>query len=477
MADMMAIISKAVFEKAAGKAPAVGTKLRMDRYVSANKALDKLAGGGRLYLVTVRPDDVLWLVAVLERPKFERSQWVARACDTPIVDISGLQGRLVFESGKGITAAKGQLGMSLQAPRALTQADVRLLDAAASGGAAGDDREPARAGAEGFPPAPEGAIGTGGGNRRELLLAAIVADPDNLAARQVYADALAAANDPRGELILLDAQLDGPLSIRKRGALTERKAELLRRHAKTWFPYRIKSRMKGGFIVAVAGSLKQLGAAAALFASEPVTEVEVTRIEGTAGVTKLLAAPWLPRVHKLVVRGALGDDGFAALVGSPRLATLRALNVTANELGAEALAALRGNLPACRLLVLTNNPIGEGLAGLARWDHLRELDTLYLGKCRLAGTDCERLVGGGPLAKLTRLSLSENQLGNAIGKLVAKHAAQFPALEHLELQRTGIGAPAVQELAGARLPALRRLDLRRNQIDAKHAAGDPRIRV
>ena len=43
MADMMAIVSKAVFEKAAGKQPAVGTKLAMDRYVSANKNLARPA--------------------------------------------------------------------------------------------------------------------------------------------------------------------------------------------------------------------------------------------------------------------------------------------------------------------------------------------------------------------------------------------------------------------------------------------------
>ena len=54
--------------------------------------------------------------------------------------------------------------------------------------------------------------------------------------------------------------------------------------------------------------------APALFAAEPVTEVEVTGIDGEAGVARLLAAKWLPRVHKLVIRGKLGNAGFAALV-------------------------------------------------------------------------------------------------------------------------------------------------------------------
>ena len=61
MPDLMAIVSKAVFEKAAGKAPKVGAKLAMDRYVSANKNLEPLAKQGRLFLVTVRPpNEALW---------------------------------------------------------------------------------------------------------------------------------------------------------------------------------------------------------------------------------------------------------------------------------------------------------------------------------------------------------------------------------------------------------------------------------
>ena len=126
MADMMAIVSKAVFEKAAGRSPALGTRLRMDRYTSANKNLERLAEGGKLYLVTVRPpDEALWLVAILDRPKFDGEQWIARKCETPLVDISDLKSKLRFESSKGLPTAPGTLGMSLQTPRALTAQDVQ----------------------------------------------------------------------------------------------------------------------------------------------------------------------------------------------------------------------------------------------------------------------------------------------------------------------------------------------------------------
>src|SRR5262245_58655668 len=142
MADMMAIVSEAIFEKAAGKGPAVGTRLRMDRYTSTNKALDPLGGGGRLYLVTVRPparkgdQEALWLVAILDRPKHDGEAWIAKPCETPITDISSLRSKIRFESGAGITAKAGALGMSLQTPRTLTAADTAMLDAAAGVAAA-----------------------------------------------------------------------------------------------------------------------------------------------------------------------------------------------------------------------------------------------------------------------------------------------------------------------------------------------------
>ncbi|WP_375772194.1 hypothetical protein NR798_15335 [Archangium gephyra] len=137
MPDMLAIISKAVFEKeAAGRAP--GEVLPVDRYRSASKHLEPLRAGGRLFLVTVRPpSEALWLVAVLEGLRFEDGAWLAAPNRVPITDITALIPRIRFESGKGIQAAKGALGMSLQTPRALAAGDVALLLGAVGGAEAG----------------------------------------------------------------------------------------------------------------------------------------------------------------------------------------------------------------------------------------------------------------------------------------------------------------------------------------------------
>ncbi|MEO9158204.1 MAG: hypothetical protein ABI591_21500, partial [Kofleriaceae bacterium] len=106
---MMCIVSKAIFEKLAGKKPKLGTVHGMERYVTANKALSPLAEGGKLYLVTVRPpDESLWLVGVLENPEFDGNEWSVEApCTTPITDLSALRKKIKFTSGKGISAAAG----------------------------------------------------------------------------------------------------------------------------------------------------------------------------------------------------------------------------------------------------------------------------------------------------------------------------------------------------------------------------------
>jgi hypothetical protein len=125
---MMAIISKAVFEKEAPKAT-LGQVLPLSVYRSAHKAFEKLkASGSRLFLVTVRPpDEQLCLVAVLEALSFDGEKWNARPNARAMTDISHLKSVLTFESGKGISAANGQLGMSLQSPRVLTAQDADAL--------------------------------------------------------------------------------------------------------------------------------------------------------------------------------------------------------------------------------------------------------------------------------------------------------------------------------------------------------------
>jgi hypothetical protein len=127
MPDMLAIISKAVFEADAADA-SIGEVLPLSRYASANKALAPLAAGGRLVLVTVRsPDESLWLVAVLDHPKHVKGAWVATKNEVSITDLGPVKSKIRFASGVKITAKPGALGMSLQTPRLLADGMVELM--------------------------------------------------------------------------------------------------------------------------------------------------------------------------------------------------------------------------------------------------------------------------------------------------------------------------------------------------------------
>ncbi len=52
MGSVLAIISKAQFEKLAGKKPVLGSVLALSEYTSTHAALEPLAEGGALYLTS-----------------------------------------------------------------------------------------------------------------------------------------------------------------------------------------------------------------------------------------------------------------------------------------------------------------------------------------------------------------------------------------------------------------------------------------
>ncbi len=141
MTDVLAIVSRAVFDKDArqpshlgGKLLGVGDVWPLDRYNSSHKTFDRVKSGGRIFLVTVRPDEQLWFLGVVETPSFTGTSWVSKTQNHfAITNITQLRKSIAFESGKGMSQDKGTLGMSLQTPRVLTQADVAQILALASG--------------------------------------------------------------------------------------------------------------------------------------------------------------------------------------------------------------------------------------------------------------------------------------------------------------------------------------------------------
>ncbi len=132
MPSMLAIVSKAVFEREArtpnGRLLSEGDCYQIDRYNSTSPFLKPVLQEGSIYLITVRPGDILWLVAVLERPTFRESAFISSTPNSvSIIDITALINQFTFSTGKGIHCEPGKLGMSLQTPRILTNSDEAML--------------------------------------------------------------------------------------------------------------------------------------------------------------------------------------------------------------------------------------------------------------------------------------------------------------------------------------------------------------
>ena len=124
MGSVLAIIDKAAFEKlrtTKGAAPAVGATVATKRYDSSHPTLEALKAGGQLFLVTVRPGDTLWLVAVFAAAKRRNGGWQCHGNLCPVVDVTSLCGEL------GLARGDGKLAMRLQTPRVLDQRAEAIL--------------------------------------------------------------------------------------------------------------------------------------------------------------------------------------------------------------------------------------------------------------------------------------------------------------------------------------------------------------
>ncbi|HSD86416.1 MAG TPA: reverse transcriptase domain-containing protein [Kofleriaceae bacterium] len=266
-------------------------------------------------------------------------------------------------------------------------------------------------------------------DRKAALLQAVLADPDNLDARRVYADELAAHDDPRGEYIQVEVALLGRLSIRRRAILEARSAELFAKYGSEWFPHRAARR--GGFVSGIEGSFDTVASIIAkLEGVEPTSNVTIHL--GPSELELLATAPWTRGIRRLALRGKIRDGGFATLCAIPGLAALEALNVTScgieTALGALAPAAF----PKLTSLTLTANPVRASFGALANWSTTANLERLFAADCGLVDADIADLLAARP-AKLVKLGLSRNKLTRGIATVIAGHAPSLQALTHLEI--------------------------------------------
>ncbi len=235
---------------------------------------------------------------------------------------------------------------------------------------------------------------------REMLEAALVAEPENLALHSAYADLLIEEGDPRGEYIRLELMLKQRwLKKQQRKQMQLRKDELMLREYPNWlgplFQYcdapigdegltpegrvpAIQLRWKRGWICGVEARSADV-TLLSLLAKNPlirlnrsldvcacynlapspgqidlslwfevVKSIPFTRLVlqyfetvGDRLVEELLASNILPRISSLVLHACeLTDDGATMLANSPHIRRLKSLNLDNNHLTAIGVAAL-----------------------------------------------------------------------------------------------------------------------------------------
>jgi uncharacterized protein (TIGR02996 family) len=160
-----------------------------------------------------------------------------------------------------------------------------------------------------------------------------------------------------------------------------------------------------------------------------------------AAVKRLAASPHVANLRRLVLLNTgLDWEGARWLGMSPRLDGLQVLQLQGNE-----------HLHDVGVGELT---VGNGLGGLA---------SLGLANCQMRTEGAQALAAAAKFARLTRLDVSCNELGD-VGVTALAASPHLARLEQLSLARTGLRAAGMRALAFAPFN-LARLDLSDNRLD------------
>jgi uncharacterized protein (TIGR02996 family) len=302
------------------------------------------------------------------------------------------------------------------------------------------------------------------------LLRKVIDSPDDLHAREVYADALDEAGDPRGEFIHVQCELaKKDLDEESRATLEAKSAKLLKKHRTKWLapfkPYAIRCELRCGFVESIVTDAPRFLAGVAFLAdATPLLHVTMTGLSPRL-VERLVEKPELARLRSLDLGlNRLGPDEAERIAACPHLGQVRRLALADNSLGsrgAEAIAA--GSWAMLESLALDGNAIGDaGAAAIAASTTMPKLRALSLRGSSI-GPAGARSIAGARL-RLTKLDLRLNALGDEGAGIMAR--SKLPLVE-LDLSENGIGAAGGRALASA--PGLRKLKELRldgNEIDA-----------
>ncbi len=270
------------------------------------------------------------------------------------------------------------------------------------------------------------------------LLDAVLAAPDDVGPRLVYADWLQHQRDPslqaRGELIVIQCQLETEMVPQ----LKDREHVLLDRFAhrwcaqlgfggrNDWYGDSWDAEFRRGFIEHVMLWIGYLpGVVVRMFAFEPVRTLVLRGREDTV-LARLPEIVFLRRLAMLVLEGnRIGEGGVARLVTSPNVSELRGLRIDSNMLTDRDAAAIAESpqLAALHELSLRENKLGAaGATAIARSRHLAQLVELDLSGNAIGDVGAGSLAGSPHLRHLQRLNVTGCGIDH-VGPLIERFGA------------------------------------------------------
>jgi uncharacterized protein (TIGR02996 family) len=507
MGDVFAIVSKAVFEKQAGVS--LGDVWPVDHYNGTNKVFENtLSGGGRIFMVTVRPpDEQLWLVAVLESPKFDvkKKLWAAAPNVVPATDISALRPTLKFASGKGMSQDAGTLGMSLQTPRALGDGDAdQILAIIGGGGSAPASKSKASNAKASLKKS------TRSQNRVAALFDAIRDAPDDAANRQVLADTYEASGDidraqfirtqvarsalPRWDPRVLAMELDERAILAAHEAAWRAELPTAKGVSYVGFerglfaavafddaaliPKHLEAAMAACPLTGMVMRWPRRGARPKLGVIKGLRSLVVSgTLLQNADLAWLAKSPLLSTIEDLTLENSrLDDDALATLLGSPHLGKLRRLRLPFNHIGNDGLETLANaqlpQLVELGLAVETADRLGsggrdgsgitgDGVIALCNWPQMAKLECLDLTGSQITDEGLTAILVSKNTKRLTTLrirSVGDYDMENDNRPDVLSAFANAKgdrALEELDIGESELTAGAVAALTSS--PVLEKL--------------------
>jgi uncharacterized protein (TIGR02996 family) len=202
---------------------------------------------------------------------------------------------------------------------------------------------------------------------------AVIASPEADEPRLAYAAAIAQADPPRAELIVVQLQWDRMRKARaagdEGGTLALRSGQLTREHGQAWAsniaPLVDGWRFVRGFVEDVRmDAAAFLRTASDVYARAPILHLQLTALRPVTQA--VLSSPHLARLRSLdLAHGDLGNEAMA-LLASRDLPNLRWLNLDFNHIGRDGLDALCASqsLPRLAYVSLMSNAVLDPLPGI-----------------------------------------------------------------------------------------------------------------